>query len=415
MSSDTADDDRQAGLVVGIDASNLRRGGGRTHLIELLRAADPQALGVTRVVVWGGRETLAAVEDRPWLEKINPAELESGLVRRTLWQRFSLARAATAIGCDVLFAPGASSAGGFHPLVVMSRNMLPFEWAELRRFGWSAITLRLLLLRLSQSRTFRAADGVVFLTNYAAQGVTRVTGELPGSVAVIPHGLNARFAREPRPQRPVESFSDKQPFRIVYVSIIDQYKHQWQVVEAIGRLRQRTAWPLALDLVGPAYRPALRKVRASMARWDPERRWVRLHGEAPHAEVHRRYAGADLGVFASSCENMPNILLETMAAGLPVACSNRGPMPEILGDAGVYFDPLAPDDIARALEHLIASPSLRVSLAAASYHAATAYSWERCARQTFAFLTETFRHYEKRALNDAVATIAGVQGSRLGP
>lgn len=393
MNSGTADGGIGSGLVVGIDASNLRRGGGRTHLIELLRAANPQALGVTRVVLWGGCETLAAVEDRPWLEKINPPELESGLLRRTLWQRRSLPRVATAAGCGLLFVPGASSAGNFHPVVVMSRNMLPFEWAELSRFGWSRITLRLLLLRISQSRTFRAADGVVFLTSYAAHGVTRVTGELPGSIAVIAHGLNARFAREPKPQRPIQSYSDKQPFRIVYVSIIDQYKHQWQVVEALGRLRQRTAWPLALDLVGPGYPPAMRKVDASLDRWDPDHRWVRLHGDVPHAEIHRFYAEADLGIFASSCENMPNILLENMAAGLPVACSNRGPMPEILGKAGVYFDPLAPDDIAHALEQLIASPEVRTSLAAASYHAAKGYSWERCAEQTFTFLAETFRRH----------------------
>jgi len=44
-----------------------------------------------------------------------------------------------------------------------------------------------------------------------------------------------------------------------------------------------------------------------------------------------------------------NILVEAMASGLPIACSNRGPMPEVLGDAGVYFDPEDPHDIARAL------------------------------------------------------------------
>jgi glycosyltransferase involved in cell wall biosynthesis len=393
VSGSGSDEGGQPGVVIGIDASNLRRGGGRTHLIELLRAADPPALGVKRVVLWGGRETLAAVEDRTWLEKVNPSELEGGLLRRTLWQRLSLPRAARAAGCGLLFVPGASSAGTFHPVVVMSRNMLPFEWAELRRFGWSRITLRLLLLRMSQSRTFRAADGVVFLTNYAAQRVTRVTGALSGAVAVIAHGLNRRFSLEPRPQRAIEGYSDAQPFRIVYVSIIDQYKHQWQVVEALGRLRQRTAWPLALDLVGPAYPPAMRKVDASLDRWDPDRRWVRLHGDVPHAQIHRFYAEADLGVFASSCENMPNILLENMAAGLPVACSHRGPMPEILGEAGVYFDPLAPDDIARAVEQLIASPEVRTTMAAASYRAAQHYSWERCAQQTFAFLTETVRRH----------------------
>lgn len=62
-------------LTIGIDAANLRRGGGVTHLVELLRAAQPEQLGIGRVVVWGGLMTLNAVEDRSWLEKRNPPAL----------------------------------------------------------------------------------------------------------------------------------------------------------------------------------------------------------------------------------------------------------------------------------------------------------------------------------------------------
>ena len=83
---------------------------------------------------------------------------------------------------------------------------------------------------------------------------------------------------------------------------------------------------------------------------------------------------------------MPNILLEGMASGLPIACSNRGPMPEVLSDAGVYFDPENEDDIARALRELIDSPELRTRLAKASFERVQAYSWRRCASETFGFL-----------------------------
>ena len=93
-------------------------------------------------------------------------------------------------------------------------------------------------------------------------------------------------------------------------------------------------------------------------------------------------------VFASSYENMPNILLEGMAAGLPIACSSLGPMPEVLGDAGVYFHPEDPDDIARALNELIDSPDLRAQLARAAFDRAQKYSWKRCANETFDFLAE---------------------------
>lgn len=382
-------------LIVGIDAANLRRGGGVTHLVEILRAAQPEQLGVGRVVVWGGLVTLNAVEDRSWLEKRNPPALEKGLLQRTFWQRFRLSLEVRNAGCDVLFVPGGSYAGDFRPIVTISRNMLPFEWRELKRYGWSLLTLKLLLLRLTQSRSYRKADGLIFLTEYARQVVLKVAGALPATTATIPHGLNPRFNLVPRPQRDMSYYDDTNPYRVLYVSTIDQYKHQWNVVEAIMALR-REGFPIVLDLLGPAYPPALKRLNETVDRFDVDRAWIHYHGAIPFDELHLRYAQADLGLFASSCENMPNILLETMASGLPIACSNRGPMPEVLGSAGVYFDSEKPVDIARALRELITSPQLRGDLAEVSFCQAQHFSWQRCAKETFGFLVSVARMKETR-------------------
>jgi glycosyltransferase involved in cell wall biosynthesis len=138
--------------------------------------------------------------------------------------------------------------------------------------------------------------------------------------------------------------------------------------------------------VGPAYPAALKRLNQTMDHVDAERHWVHYHGAIPFNELHFFYAEADSGLFASSCENMPNILLETMASGLPIACSNRGPMPEVLGQAGVFFNPEQPEDIARALRELIESPQTRTELARASYERIQQYSWLRCADETFRFL-----------------------------
>ena len=372
-------------LTIGIDAANLRRGGGVTHLVELLRAVQPAAYGIDRVVVWGGQATLCALDDRPWLDKRNPPALDKGLLQRSLWQRYRFSQAARNAGCDVLFVPGGNYAGNFHPVVTMSRNLLPFEWRELKRYGWSSLTLKLLLLRFSQSRSYRKVDGLIFLTDYARQAVLKVTGALHAKTSTIPHGLNPRFSQAPKPQRAIIDFDEANPYRVLYVSIIDQYKHQWVAVEAIAALRQE-GFPVVLDLVGPAYPPALKRLNEAIACLDADRSWVRYHGAIPFNDLHVRLAQADLGLFASSCENMPNILLETMASGLPIACSNRGPMPEVLSDAGVYFDPEQSADMARALLELMSSPQLRSELAQMSYQLAQQYSWQHCAEATFNFL-----------------------------
>jgi glycosyltransferase involved in cell wall biosynthesis len=270
----------------------------------------------------------------------------------------------------------------------MSRNLLPFEWRELRRFGWSLLTAKLCLLRVAQTATLRRADGVIFLTRYARDAVSRVTGPIFGNTRIIPHGIDNRFSRPPKLQLAISEYSADRPMRLLYVSIIDMYKHQWNVVEAVAELR-RSNIPIVLNLVGPAYPPALRRLNAVMKRVDPGGEFVRYLGAVPHTELHTQYADADLCVFASSCENMPNILLEGMASGLPIACSRLGPMPEVLGNAGAYFDPESAPDIARALKELIHSPALRVRLAQKSFDRARAYCWTRCASETFEFLAQT--------------------------
>ncbi len=379
------------GVTIGIDAANLRRGGGVTHLVELLSAASPADQGVEKVVVWGGEATIARLPRRPWLHLVSPSALNGGLLSRTSWQWLRLGDAARRAGCQVIFSPGGSYSAGFRPAVTMSQNLLPFEWTELRRYGLSAMTLKLLLLRLIQSRSFRRADGVIFLTDYARAKVLDTTGPLRGRTVKIPHGLSSRFFMSPRPQRPAPS--GDAPFRVVYVSIVDVYKHQGNVVEAVHRLRQQ-GLPVTLDLIGPAYGPAGARLHSTIERLDPTGTWASYRGELPYSEVHRAYENADLAVFASSCENQPIILLEMMAAGVPIASSARGPMPEMLGDAGVYFDPEKPDEIALALRGMIESPAQRTELAARSFGAAQAYSWESTARATFEFLASVARKSE---------------------
>ncbi|MBF9022619.1 glycosyltransferase [Rhodobacterales bacterium FZCC0069] len=371
-------------MRVGIDATNIRHGGGLTHLIELLQAAgsilDPNT---ETVVVWAGRNTLDLLSDGEWLVKRSPFELNAGLIYRSFWQSFKLAEEAHKEGCDVLFVPGGSHVNSFHPVVTMNQNLLPFEWRELRRYGLSLTALKLLLLRRIQLTCLRRSEGVIFLTDYAQKTVENLSGVLQGEVAIIPHGLDARFFLKPREQFPITAYGSQCPFRVLYVSTVDVYKHQWHVVEAVARLRESTGWHIALDLVGTGNVRALARLQAAIERLDPYGQWVNYHGIIPHKEIHQMYAAADLGIWASSCETFGMILLEKMGMGLPIASSNRGPSPDILKDGGVYFNPEDPCDIFEALENLIGDPILRTNKSKSAFHLAHNFTWKANAQKTF--------------------------------
>lgn len=292
-------------------------------------------------------------------------------------------------GCGLLFAPGGTLPRFVGArTVTMSQNMLPFEPEEAARFGrGSHAWWKMQLLRRAQARSFRQADGVIFLTDYARTRVLAEIGGSPAATRIVPHGLEPRFFADPRAPVPMGALGPDRPFRLLYVSQVDMYKHQWQVVRAVRTLRDK-GLPLTLDLVGGSYPPAFALLQDAMREADPDGAFVRYRGLVPFDDLHRAYRDADAFVYASSCENMPNILLEAMASGLPVACSSRGPMPEMLGDTAVWFDPLDIGSIAAAIGRLVADSALRDRLAHAGQVKARAFSWRRCVGETLDFLRE---------------------------
>jgi glycosyltransferase involved in cell wall biosynthesis len=382
-------------MILGIDAFNLRSGGGLTHLVEILKAARLPMHGFERVIVWGGADTLAKIPHQDWLTKVHENLLDRGLFSRVYWHRFKLRNLAIRSQCDVLFVPGGSDATGFHPIVTMSRNILPFDFNEIKRYGFSIRALKFILLRIAQSRSFLRADGVIFLNNYAREKVLGVTGKLSGKEAIIPHGISKRFMLGlTKVHRISSDFNKIVPCKILYVSSIEAYKHQWIVAEAVSQLKLE-GYAIVLDMVGPAG-GGMSKLIHSLKRLDPKGEFLRYLGPVNYDRLSDIYQEADIGIFASTCENMPNTLLEYMAAGVPVACSNRGPMPEILGDSGKYFDPEDVNSIKFVLIDLMNSLDLRIALSATAFESVQRYSWEKCADETFKFLEDIAMLYRAK-------------------
>ena len=128
-----------------------------------------------------------------------------------------------------------------------------------------------------------------------------------------------------------------------------------------------------------------------MNKVDPMGVFITYLGSIPYNELNLLYQSVDLGIFASTCENMPNILIELMASGLPIACSSSGPMPEILGLAGDYFEPEISESIALCIKRLIDSPETRKKISRLAYKRAEKFSWKNCADSTFSFLEKMSR------------------------
>jgi glycosyltransferase involved in cell wall biosynthesis len=134
-------------------------------------------------------------------------------------------------------------------------------------------------------------------------------------------------------------------------------------------------------LVVPGYETAFEaRLQARAAALAPGR--IRFTGWLDDRDLEGLYRNAVCLVFPSLAEGFGLPVLEALARGLPVTCSNASSLPEIAGDAAVYFDPYDTNAIARSLERLLSDQSLRARLADAGRERAALFSWHAAAERT---------------------------------
>jgi glycosyltransferase involved in cell wall biosynthesis len=369
-----------------IDAANIDTGGAFKQLVGFARHAASAGHQVEICCISAQRYAMAlagtAVEvstpgglarAAEWASR--QPRLVASLVRLACtahWRSSELPDYLRQRNADVLFNPNAILPARRVPgcaYVVMSQNMLPFDGLARRSLAMVPDRAKLMLIRRSQIQGLERADGVVFISDHAAQVISKQVPALRGNTCVNYLGVDDDIFHPNIACAPAASA----PMRIVYVSTLLGYKHHFQVVSALAELRKRSVPAFELHLIGSDWQGERARLVALANRLEVGER-VRFWGELSEAEVAIAMREADIGLFASSCENCPTTLIEKMKSGLPIACSKLGPMSDILGDAGVYFDPRRTTEIVEALHQLLTEPSLRDRLRATAMERARRYS-----------------------------------------
>lgn len=374
-------------MILTIDGSNSISGGAIAYLSNLLKYAEPEKYGIHKVILYGHKRLLENIESKPLLEKIYEPELDNGLVSRLGWLWFKFPKLVK--NSNLVFFAGANWTKLDVPYVSICHNILPFiNFRKL--YNFSFLTLRNEYRRISQSKCFENSIGVIFLANYAKKIVMNKLKNKPKFIEVIPHGISERFFSEPKMQKDISEYSKEKPFKFVYVSQINLYKYQWNVVKAFYIVRKKGC-PVTIDFIGHApYKRAYKIFLDAIQKYDPENSFVKYLGWVLYNEMHCYYKNYDACIFASIYENMPFSLLEPIASGLPVSSSDFELTREILGNDAVYFDPRSPESIAEAVIRLIENRELREKIAWNNFEKAKKYTWERCAERTFEFFKRVF-------------------------
>jgi glycosyltransferase involved in cell wall biosynthesis/SAM-dependent methyltransferase len=214
------------------------------------------------------------------------------------------------------------------------------------------------------TRAMRLSDHVVTPSQYVRTTILRHSNLSEDDVTAIPHGFAQHRLQPATEQQVVETLAKyglECERYFLYPANFWLHKNHRMLLVAFAQLRERRPdLDLRLVLTG-ASRPDPRTVRESVTRMRIADRVV-MPGYLPDAELGALLSGALGLVLPSLYEGFGMPVLEAFAADCPVACSNVTSLPEVAGEAAVYFDPRRPDAIADALERLATRPELRRQL-----------------------------------------------------
>jgi glycosyltransferase involved in cell wall biosynthesis len=237
----------------------------------------------------------------------------------------------------------------FPPAVTTVHDLQHEEHPEF--FGRAELAYR----RVVYGRTIRRSRMVITVSEHARGMLLDRFGLPPERVRAIHHGID----------HAIFTPSDKVSQRklLLYPARPWRHKNHARLYEAFARLR--------------AARPELRLVLTGKGDFGALPDGVESRGRVSRNELVELYRQAAALVFPSLYEGFGMPIVEAMACGCPVACSNTTSLPEVAGDAARLFDPQDADDIAAAVDDVLADPEPWVGR---GLERARRYTWEACAR-----------------------------------
>ena len=226
----------------------------------------------------------------------------------------------------------------------------------------------------------RAASRVIVGSEFARLEVVNGYGLDSDRVVPVPYGIDSGFFVTP------SSTAGGADGSLLFPGAPVGRKNLALVLEAMARVSPDTALGRArLDITGARGEdfPAATGAISSLG-LDQRVRWL---GHLASDQMPALLASAGVVVYPSLYEGFGFPALEALAVGTPVVASNRGSLPEVLGDAALLIDPTAVGQLVEALEAVLSRPGLRSSLVERGRRRARQFTWEKCAEGT----TEVYR------------------------
>jgi len=279
---------------------------------------------------------------------------------------------------DVVHVQYTSPVGCPAPVVVTVHDVSFIEHPEFFR------PAQALQLRITVARTVRRAARVLTPSEFSKRAILRAFGLPEERVVVVPNGVSREF--QPRPAAAAAAeiwrrYGIPSPFLLTVGDLQPRKNHEGLIQAFAELIRQDPGLAHHLVIVGQERWYGARVRRAAARSGVADR--IHFPGFVPDEDLRLFYAACELFVFPSLYEGFGLPILEAMACGRAVACSNTTAMREVADAAAILFDPHDRGQMVRAMRDLIADGELRARRERMGLEWAGRFSWERTAEKTF--------------------------------
>jgi len=352
-------------------------GGMEVAARELIPALLAEAPPEMRFTAFVNREAVAA-GGGPWGELLPAVTVPVNARKRVQWvlgEQALLPRLAAREGVDLVHSLASTA-----PLWGRFRRVVTVHDLIYARFPEAHAGIRDKGMRVLVPQAVRRSHRVIVDSQSTRDDLVELLSVSSEDVDVVPLGVGRVRREEPLAERETRARFDLGERRVVLsLSAKRPHKNLLALIGVLARIPQERRPLLVLPGYPTEHERELRERVASLGVGAD----VRFPGWVPDAEIEGLWAVADVFVYPSLYEGFGLPVLEAMARGVPVACSNASSLPEVAGDAALMFDPHDERAIATAIETLLSQDdATRARTRARGLAHAEQFTWERTARAT---------------------------------
>lgn len=301
------------------------------------------------------------------------------------WEQIGLPRTAAAIKANVLHANAVAPMFSPCPVVVTIHDLIPLVLPE---FKASTSSRGYRLRTMISARSSRRARMIITDSESSKRDIVRLLKVPAARVNVIPLAASEKYHPFDEQAQAEARTRLKLPAEyIFYIGSFLAYKNVFALLQAFAQALPNLETPPKLVIAGALPNPTLVAANPALDVQGEAQRlgiadqviWLGMVSEEDKVAL---YAAAKLFVFPSLYEGFGLSPLEAMACGVPVVCSNRTSLPEVVGDGGLMVDPTVINQFSATLVEVLNSAEMQAKLRAAGLRRAALFSWQRTAQQT---------------------------------